>query len=406
MNHRSISTCRCCAGRRLDPVVDLGVVPLANAFLKTVDAAEQRFPLVLLRCVDCGLLTLSEVVDPALMFSDYPYVSGTSPTMVSHFGEYAGDVATRFPGFVVEVGSNDGTLLRQLPAGVKRLGIEPAANVAELAVKAGVPTMTAFFSLDTARKVVAEHGRARVLIGNNVIAHIDNLDDIAAAVDALLDDDGVFVFEVPHVLTMQQNVEFDTIYHEHLSYFPLRALITWLGRHGFDVFDVKTVAVHGGSIRVHAARKGKQERQDSVDVVVAAEAAAGIETGSGWKLFASRVSNIRTRLPLLLDDLRSQGALVAGYGAAAKGNTLLCTSGITSRQLRYVVDKNPLKQGLFTPGSRLRVVGVDALKREPVDVLVVLAWNFLAEIRQQLAGWEASGGRFVVPLPEPMVLPR
>jgi hypothetical protein len=404
MNHRVVTRCRCCTGTRLDPVVDLGVVPLANAFQKTRDADEARFPLVLLRCHECGLLTLSVVVDPQVMFSDYPYVSGTSPTMVEHFGAYARDVAARFKGFVVEIGSNDGTLLRQLPEGVKRLGVEPAKNVAELARQGGVPTMTAFFNAATAAQIVKEHGKAKAIIGNNVIAHIDDLDDLATAVTAVLDDDGAFVFEVPHAMTMQARVEFDTVYHEHLSYFSLRALTAWLKRHDFEVFDVGQSAVHGGSIRVHAARVGKQKLLPSVEEVVAAEAAAGLDSGSGWKQFAQKIAAIRTGLPRLLDQLRGDGARVAAYGAAAKGNTLLCTCGLDKRHLRYVVDKSPLKQGLFTPGSRLPVVGPEALQREPVDVLLVLAWNLLPEIRQQLARWEHDGGRFVVPLPEPAVL--
>lgn len=405
MKHRTITRCRCCTGTRLDPVVDLGFVPLANAFKAARDAEEARFPLAVLRCHDCGLLTLSIAVDPGLMFTDYPYVSGTSPTMVEHFGAYARDVAARFEGFVVEIGSNDGTLLRQLPAQTRRLGIEPAANIAELARANGVPTTTAFFNAATAAAVVKEHGKARVLIGNNVIAHIDDLDDVATAATSLLDDDGIFVFEVPHALTMQSKVEFDTIYHEHLSYFSLRALTAWLKRHELEVFDVKQVGVHGGSLRVHAARVGKQQQLASVDTVIAAEVAAGLDSGAGWKQFAHKVAAIRTGLPRLLDDLRGDGASIAAYGAAAKGNTLLCTCGLDKRHLRYVVDKNPLKQGLFTPGSRLPVVGVEALEKNPVDVLLVLAWNFLPEIRQQLARWEAAGGRFVVPLPEPVMLP-
>ncbi len=419
---KNTTRCRCCTGTRLEPVVDLGVVPLANAFLaapaagtstqKVRDDDEARFPLAVLRCHDCGLLTLSVVVDPKLMFSDYPYVSGTSPTMVEHFGAYAKDIGERFAGsagggeaLVVEIGSNDGTLLKQLPAGTRRLGIEPAANIAELARTAGVPTTTAFFNAASAASIVSEYGKAKVLIGNNVIAHIDDLDDLAVAVTNLLDDDGVFVFEVPHALTMQEKVEFDTIYHEHLSYFSLRAVTAWLRRHGLEVFDVKQVSVHGGSIRVHAARAGKQQRNASVDDVVAAETAAGLDSGSGWKQFAARVAAIRTGLPRLLDQLRADGARVAAYGAAAKGNTLLCTCGLDGRDLRYVVDKNPLKQGLLTPGSRLRVVSLEALQKEPVDVLLVLAWNFLPEIQQQLARWRSGGGRFVVPLPQPQILP-
>ena len=405
MTYRTITRCRCCTGTRLEPVLDLGLVPLANALQKTQAAAEERCPLAVLRCRDCGLLSLTVVVDPRLMFSSYPYVSGTSPTMVEHFGAYAQEVAERFGGFVVEMGSNDGTLLRQLPKDTKRLGIEPADNIAQLARANGVPTMTAFFNAATAGLVTAEHGKARVLIGNNVIAHIDDLDDLASAVTALLDDDGVFLFEVPHALTMQRRVEFDTIYHEHLSYFTLRAAMAWLSRHGLEVFDVKQVAVHGGSLRVHAARVGRHHRLASVDDVLAAEAAAGIESGAGWREFARKVQGIRTGLPHLIDELRSEGAKVAAYGAAAKGNTLLCTCGLDGRRLRYVVDQNPLKQGLFTPGSRLPVVGVSALVSDPVDVLVVLAWNFLPEIRQQLSPWEQSGGRFVVPVPEPVVLP-
>lgn len=407
MSARPVEACRVCGASRFAPVIDLGPMPLANSFLprEALERPEPRYPLTVIRCVDCGLVGLSVVVDPAEMFQTYLYVSGTSDTMRRHFAESAAEITRRFlhdESLVVEIGSNDGTLLGAFPRGVRVLGIEPARNIAEIARGRGVPTEAEFFSAALAADVERRHGPADAMLGNNVVAHIDDLTDLMTGAGALLGPEGVFVFEVPGLLDLIERNAFDTVYHEHLSYFSLHTLARLAGRHGMAVFDVERLGVHGGSMRVFVDR-ARRSRSPAVEEMLAREDTARLGVPATYDAFAARVEHIRGSFRALIETELAAGRRCAGYGAPAKGNTLLCASGIEPRHLAFIADKNPLKQGLFTPGTHIEVASPERIERDRPDTLVILAWNFADEIRSQQRAHAERGGRFMVPIPEPRV---
>jgi hypothetical protein len=393
----------------LKPFLDLGETPLANSFLTKERLAdpEPRYPLALVFCSGCALVSLSVVVDPEVMFRDYIYVSGTSDTMPKHFADLGAEVVDRFVGangLVVEIGSNDGTLLKVVQACRARgLGVEPATNIARIAEGAGIPTVNDFFSARLARALRAERGAARAVLANNVVAHVSEVRDLVAGVHDLLADDGVMVMEVPYLVDLLDRVEYDTVYHEHLSYFGLAPIVRLMSDAGLHVFDVKRVAVHGGSLRVYASRDRRPAGVE-VERLQALERGRQLDTLAPYEAFAERVRAQRTALVGLLRRLRGDGKRVAGYGAPAKGNTMLNYCGIDTTLLDYTVDKNPLKQGMFTPGTRLPVRSAETLLTDRPDYVLLLAWNFADEILRQQAAYREAGGRFIHPLPEPRIL--
>ena len=409
MSFRRLDACRACGGGPLKPFLDLGETPLANAFVTqtTVDETEARYPLEVVFCGRCALVSLSGVVDPEVMFRDYIYVSGTSDTMPRHFADLGAEVVDRFAGdhgLVMEIGSNDGTLLKAVKAhGARVLGVEPATNIATLATRAGIETVNDFFSGALARRLRASHGPARAVLANNVVAHVDDVRDLVGGVHDVLAPDGVLVMEVPYLVDLLDRVEYDTIYHEHLSYFALAPLARLLASGGLSVFDVKRVAVHGGSLRVYASRDARPAT-GAVGELRAFERERQLDTLTPYEAFAERVRGQREALVGLLRRLRAEGKRVAGYGAPAKGNTLLNFCGIDTALLEYTVDKNPRKQGLFTPGMRLPVRPVETLMSDRPDYVLLLAWNFADEILRQQAAYREAGGRFILPMPEPSIL--
>jgi hypothetical protein len=410
VSFRRLESCRVCGGGPLKPFLDLGETPLANSFLtkERLGAAEPRYPLALVFCGGCALVSLSGVVDPEVMFRDYLYVSGTSDTMPRHFAELGTEVVDRFVGtpggLVVEIGSNDGTLLRAVNGrGARVLGVEPATNIAAIAERAGVPTVNDFFSARLARTLRAKHGPARAVLANNVVAHVHDVRDLVAGVHDLLDADGVMVMEAPYLVDLLDHVEYDTVYHEHLSYFAFAPLVRLMANAGLHVFDVRRVAVHGGSLRVYASRDPRPAAAE-VGRLRAVERERRLETLAPYEAFADRVRAQRASLVALLRRLRSGGKRVVGYGAPAKGNTMLNYCEIDTTLLDYTVDKNPLKQGMFTPGMRLSVRPVETLLTDQPDYALLLAWNFADEILRQQASYREGGGQFIHPLPEPRIL--
>jgi SAM-dependent methyltransferase len=404
------TSCRICASTKLTTFLSLGETPLANSFVRPDRATEPelRVPLEVTRCGQCGLVQLTVVVDPEVMFRDYAYATSASAPMREHFEELAADLVGRFApsgSLVVEIGSNDGVLLRPLKAGGARaLGVEPASNLAATANAEGLETLNEFFDAMVAKRLRDERGAASVVVGNNVLAHIDALPDVAHALDALLGGDGVFVAEVPYLFDLLDHVEYDTVYHEHLSYFHLAPLGALFAQVGMELFDVKRLGTHGGSIRMYVGRAGRRGPSTALRQLVAEEEAR-LDHGDVFAQFAERVAAQRTALRVMLADLRSKGTRLAGYGATAKGNTMLNYCGIDRDTLAFIADTTPYKQGLLTPGTRIPVRDESAIQSERPDVLLLLAWNYADAILKRMRDFTSRGGRFIHPIPLPRLVP-
>jgi SAM-dependent methyltransferase len=402
-------SCRACKGEELTKILDLGRTALANAFLaKEQFPHERSFPLQVYFCNRCSLVQLIDVVAPEILFSHYAYfTSASSKTLPAHFMTLAEDLAGD-PGnrFVVEIGSNDGVLLRTLKErGIDILGVEPAVNVAEVANAQGVETINDFFTESLARRIVTGKGRADVVIANNVVAHIDNLEDLIRGVGVLLKDSGRFIFEVHHVADLIANKGFDQIYHEHLSYFSLTVLRKLFQRFDMNIFDVKIVPIHGQSLRVCAGRRRIfPESSRSVRELLDDEESLELHEVRTYLRFASEVESIKRGLLDLLRGLKSESKRIIGYGAPAKGNTLLNYCGIGPETLDYVIDTTPSKQNLFTPGVHIPVVAPEKLKEDKADYLLLLAWNYAEEIFKKEETLRAKGVKFIVPIPEPRIV--
>jgi SAM-dependent methyltransferase len=401
---RTITACRACGGSQLETLLHLGTVPLANALLERRDQDEPRFPLTLAFCPHCSLVQILETVDPKVLFSHYLYFSSFSDTVLAHARAEAQMLIDRCGlgprSLVVEVASNDGYLLRNFIArNIPVLGIEPAANVAQAAEVAGVPTRRAFFGRELAEQLRREGRRADVLIGNNVLAHVADLEGFVDGVARLLAPGGCAVFEVPYVREMIDKTEFDTIYHEHLCYYSLHALSALFERHGLRVTDVQRLDIHGGSLRVFAAPAAGAAPGGAVAALLAEESACGLAGEAYYEDFVQRVERLRDDLLAELTRRKAAGQRLAAYGASAKGSTLMSYVGIDDRHLDYVVDRSTVKQGRFTPGNRLAILPPEALLERRPDAVLLLTWNFADEIARQQRGYLDAGGTFIVPVP-------
>jgi SAM-dependent methyltransferase len=405
------TTCRSCGGARLAPILDLGAVPLANAYLTHEQLAqpEPKFPLEVYFCEDCALLQLLHVVSPEALFSNYLYRTGTNQTIAAHNTALARAVTDHgrlgAPDLVVEVASNDGSLLscfRKL--GVRVLGIEPARNIAEIAREAGIETVNEFFGPAVAERVVAQHGPAAAVLANNVLAHVDGTVEFLASCRRLLRPNGRVVIEAPYLVEMLERVEYDTVYHEHLCYFSVTALLRLFAEAGLALDRMDRVEIHGGSLRMWARAGDGAGHSAAVLEMAAQEKARGLASLAAYLSFAGRVQRQREQLVGLLHKLKKEGKRVAGYGAPAKGNTLLCYCGIGADLIPYTVDRSPLKVGRYTPGSRIPILPVARLSEDPPDYILILAWNFAPEIMADLRWFRERGGRFILPIPEPTIV--
>jgi SAM-dependent methyltransferase len=407
----SLPACRSCGGRGLRPFLSLGKTPLADALVKpeAVDEREERFPLDVAFCPDCALVQILEEVPAEKLFVDnYLYFSSFSDHLLRHSRDHAlGLIESRGldgDSLVVELASNDGYLLRNfVEAGVPVLGIDPAPDQARVANENGVPTLAEFFGTALADRLVAEGKRADVIIANNVMAHVPALNDFVAGMARLISDDGIITVENPYVRDLIQHREFDTIYHEHFCYYSCTAVDNLVRRHGLYLNHVEHFGdLHGGTLRWHIGPR--EDVSDTVREYLAAEAEAGMTDFGYYADFGAEVERIRTDLLDLLGSLRAEGKTVAGYGAAAKGATLVNYVGITRDLVGFVVDRNTHKQGLHMPGTNQPILDPAALLEQRPDYVLLLAWNFAEEIRRQQAEYEAAGGRFIVPVPAPRIL--
>ena len=405
--------CRFCGSSDLRPFVDLGMSPLCESFLTAdqLDQVERFYPLAVRVCPSCFLVQLRDYVGAEEIFTEYAYFSSYSVSWLEHAQRYSEQMIARFglgsDSFVVELASNDGYLLRNFVAhGIPCLGVEPAVNVARVAAEAGVPTHVAFFGADCAHGLLAERGAADLICGNNVLAQVPDLNDFVAGIKILLAPRGVVTIEWPHVLRLMRENQFDTIYHEHFSYFSLHTHERIWQRHGMRVFDVEELATHGGSLRVfgcHADDATKPET-DRLKRQREIEREAGLDTLAGYARFTERVERTKRNLLSFLIDVREQGKQVAGYGAPGKGNTLLNYCGIRTDLIDYLVDRNPYKHGRYTPGTHIPIHPTERLEETRPDVILILPWNLRTEIAAQLAHTRAWGARLVVPIPELEIL--
>lgn len=399
--------CRMCGSEKLVKFLDLGKQALANSFLKKEDLEkpEPAFPLEAYFCESCNLAQIVHVVDPEIMFRDYVYFTSGMPKISIHWQEYANHVMANFLSdkndFVLEVGSNDGSLVKYFfEKGYKALGVDPARNIADVANKNGVPTLCEFFGKDVAEQVLKSHGKAKAILANNVFAHIDNHQGVLSGVDSLLRDTGVFVIEAPHILDMFENLAYDTIYHEHLSFLAMRPMQKFFDKFGLEVFDVKIVSSQGQSLRVFAGRKGAREISPSVKELEARELGLGLDKKESYFELARRVANSKDKLLKILRDLKSKGKKIAAYGAPAKGNTLLNYCKIGADILDYASDGLPSKQGLFTPGMHIPVVSYEFAQKNLPDYFLLLAWNYKDSIleKEKDSEFRKRGGKFIVPI--------
>ncbi|MDX1468219.1 MAG: class I SAM-dependent methyltransferase [Acidimicrobiia bacterium] len=405
-----ITGCRSCGAKDLVSIIEFGPMPLSDALFPPGQSreGEPRYPLSLVFCAVCSLVQIKETVRPETLFGEeYPYYSSFSPALVDHSRRNVSHLlemlALDGTSLVVEIASNDGYLLQWFQkAGIPVLGIDPAPGPASTARERGIPTISEFFDLDLARRLAKEGQRADLIVGNNVLAHVPNQNELIEAMGELLKPEGTIVMEFPYVRDLIEHGEFDTVYHEHHCYFSVASVQSLFARHELTLTSVQRLAIHGGSLRTFFSRKGPAD--SSVSGILEEEERAGVHTYEFYEAFSERVQKRGDELVSLLEDLKADGSRIAAYGAAAKGAILLNYLGIDGRFLDYVVDRNTHKHGWEMPGIPLPIAGPERLLTEPVDYLLLLAWNFKEEIMSQQSEFAARGGQFIVPMPRPMVV--
>jgi SAM-dependent methyltransferase len=406
-------TCRFCGTVLEHTFVDLGMSPLCESYVPAdrVAAMERFYPLHAKVCQSCLLVQLEEFVTAEAIFSEYAYFSSYSDSWVAHARDYVEMAVERFAlaanSLVVELASNDGYLLQHVvERGIPALGIEPAANVACVARERGIETIVEFFGRDLAGQLAADGRSADLLVANNVMAHVPDLNDFVGGIEMVLAPGGVATIEVPHLLRLVESNQFDTIYHEHFSYFSLLTARKVLAAHGLELFDVDELKSHGGSLRLYAQRAGtgRQAVTSRVHELARRERGLGFDTLAAHSSFSRQVNETKWRLLEFLIARRREGKRIAGYGAPGKGNTLLNFCGIRTDLLEYTVDRNPYKQGQFLPGTHIPIRHPEALEQDRPDYILILPWNLKEEIVEQLAYAREWGARFVVPIPEVQVL--
>lgn len=407
-----MTACIACAGNAVREFFDLGRTSLANKFLtadELREGEEDTYPLVVGFCDACGHVQLTEHVAPPAMFDNYLYISSMSDTLKDHLHGLARTAVRRFgldrDSLVVDIGSNDGTLLSGFRTeGVRTLGVDPAANLAEMARHNGVETITAYFGKETARRLVERYGKASLITSTNSFPHIPDLEDFLAGVGIMLADDGAMVIEAHYLRDLLEQNAFDTIYHEHVSYWALGPLKALFSRFGLEPVMTERLPLHHGQLRVTIRRQGSGSVDGSVARTLAEEEAAGLDRFETYQAFARDALALRESLTEMLRKLGAEGRRVVGYGAPAKSCTLITFLGLGPDNLEYIADRSPLKQGRYTPGAHIPVVSPEHLLADRPDYVVLLAWNFAEEIMAQLAEYRRRGGRFILPIPEVTVV--
>lgn len=396
--------CRICESRELIKFLDLGNQPLANSFLRTEKEfkTEERYPLQVCFCNQCHLVQLSVVVSKEKLFSDYIYFSSGMPKLSNHFKAYAEEVTDRFlepNDFVVEIASNDGILLKFFKdKGYRTLGIDPAVNVVRIAEQFGVRTLENFFSEKLAKQIAKDEGKAKLILANNVVAHIDDHQDLMKGVRTLLAPDGVFVIEAPYLVDMFENLTYDTIYHEHLSYLALRPLKRLFENFDMEAFDMEINIVQGKSLRIFVGHRGKHKITTNINKYTELELSMKMDSLKVYKQLANKIAKQKKQLRKLLNDLRRQGKKIASYGAPAKGNTMLNYCNIGTDVLDYALEDLQVKQNMFTPGMHIPTVSADYAHSHEPDYYLMLAWNYEKQILEKEQDFLKKGGKFIIPV--------
>lgn len=404
--------CRLCGANLVHTFVDLGMSPPCEDFRleEQLDGVEHYYPLHVLVCDQCFLVQLKQYVPPEEIFTEYAYFSSYSSSWVAHAKAYCEMITERLAlgrqSLVVELASNDGYLLQHFgPLGVPVLGIEPAANVARTAIEMGIPTRVEFFGVEAAHRLLKEGKQADLIVGNNVLAQVPDLNDFVAGIKLLLKPDGVVTLEFPHLERLIAENQFDTIYHEHFSYFSLLTVTEMARRHGLRVIDVEELSTHGGSLRVYLAHKdGPHPVADRVGALLERERTQGFDHISGYEGFSARATRTKRDLLAFLIEVKNEGARICGYGAPGKGNTLLNYCGIGTDFLDFTVDRNPYKHGRYTPGMHIPILPVEALDEARPDYILILPWNLKDEIVRQMQHVGSWGAKFIVPIPSVTVI--
>ena len=404
--------CRFCDSNLSKIFIDLGDSPLANSYLKESDFDNEKFyPLCIFLCEKCFLVQLEELETPENIFSDYAYFSSFSSSWLKHATDFVDMIISRLSldknSLVVEIASNDGYLLQNfVKKNIPVLGIEPARNVAKAAIEKNIPTKVEFFDSTLAKDLTKDGKYADLIIGNNVLAHVPCLNNFIDGLKILLKPSGIITLEFPHLLQLMKNNQFDTIYHEHFSYFSLLTAQKIFTFHGFTIFDVEEISTHGGSLRIYIKHieNDKISIDDSISILLEKEKQYGLESISTYTDFIKNVEEIKKKLQEFFNDAKNSGKKIVCYGAAAKGNTLLNYCKIDSNSIDYVVDQSPYKQGLFLPGTHIPIKNPNEIQITKPDYLIIIPWNLKDEIMEQMKHIRNWGGKFVVPIPEVKII--
>lgn len=404
--------CRLCGARTLEQFLDFGLQPHSDGFVTAdmLNKAEPVFPLAMAFCPDCGQVQITYVVKPELLYGDeYLYDSTITETGKKHFLGMAQSIVEKFgipaDSLAVDIGSNTGLLLSGFrDQGLRVQGVDPTPKMTQIAIDKGIDTVVECFSSQVAKQIVQNKGKASVITGTNVIAHIDDLEDLMKGIDILLADDGIFVMEAPYLGDLIRHLEYDTVYHQHLSYFGISPLARFFKRFGMDMFHVERTSIHGGSIRVFACRSGMRSVEASVAEMIQEEEASGLLTSGCMREFAARVAQHKTDLVTLLMSLKDKDCTIAGIGAPAKGSTLLNYCGINPSILSFTTEKNPFKVGRFTPGTHIPILTDEQLLAAKPAYALILPWNFAPEIMKNLQAFRNAGGKFIIPIPTPAIV--
>lgn len=409
MNYKVRKDCRVCHSKKLRKFLSLGNMPLPNAFLsgRQLDIPEKKYPLDVCFCTECGMVQLEQIVDAPNMFENYAYFTGASDPIRKHFNAMADEIIREYtPGngsLVVDIGSNDGTLLQAFKnKGMRVLGIDPAKNIAEYANKQGIETLCGYFNEDIIRRILAVKEHPAIITATNVFAHVDDLDSFIINIKLLMKTDGVFIFEVPYWLETMDKVEFDTIYHEHLSYFAVKPLQVLFSRFGMYIAKVELIDVHGGSLRVHV-KNGTVISKVTVPFIDE-EFDVGLYKVKTYEEFTRKVKRIKKDLREVLVNIKKDGEKVVGYGASAKGNILLNYCKIDDELVEYIADTTVYKQGLYTPGTHILVRAFDKFYADPPEYSLLLAWNYTDTILKKEEKYRLNGGQFIIPIPSPRIV--